>query len=163
MGKIKSIDEFCKGDGRGLTGGMLTDMFLIRFLENKLSEFKECHNNEADCTILGKKLSLKKVKGKSSIALNWSKNSTEDRKEKFIENMMIIVLKSGKWWQAKGVIPAGIYCKEHVKLSHNNKTNALIHPMYLYEMIRNSIANELYIELPKETKIHRFDITLAFE
>lgn len=31
-GKINCIDNFCKGDGRGLTSGTLIDIFITKFL-----------------------------------------------------------------------------------------------------------------------------------
>ena len=48
--KINCLNNFCKEDGCGLTSGTLIDMFITKFLTKNLSEFLECHNNEADCT-----------------------------------------------------------------------------------------------------------------
>ena len=178
--KINCLNNFCKGDGCGLTSGTLIDMFITKFLIKKLSEFNELHDNEADCTICNERLSLKKIKGKSTIALNWSKNPTEDKKEKFTDNMMIINLKTCKWWKQKQsskitnkidftmTIPAGIYivdkyyCKNKVILTTNNKTNSLIDSKCLYMMLYDSINRNMFMELPKESKKYTFDICLSF-
>ena len=179
--KIISINNFCKGDGCGLTGGMLIDMFLTRFLVKHLPTFQECHDSEADCSICDEKLSLKKINGKSTIALNWSKNPTVDKKEKFMHNIMIINLTTSQWWKKKPVqcvadkidftktIPAGIFiidkyfCKQNIVLSSNNKTNSLITQQYLYMMLHESMAREMFIPLPKKSKKYTFDILSAFQ
>ena len=129
--------------------------------------------------ICNEKLSFKKINGKSNIALNWGKNLTEGKKEKFMENIMIINLKSEQWWKngPKGMsndidftkqIPAGIYiidkyyCKNNVVLSSNNKTDTLINSKYLYMMLRHSKRHHLYLPLPSEDKQYKFDILSAF-
>lgn len=99
--KINCLNNFCKGDGCGLTSGTLIDIFITKFLMKKLSKFKEYHDNETDCIICNERLSFKKINGKSTIALNWSKNPTKDKKEKFIDNMLIINLKTCQWWKQR--------------------------------------------------------------
>ena len=178
--KIKCLNDYCRGDGCGLMGGTLTDMFIIKFFELKISTFKECHENEADFLIHGEKMSFKKINGKSSIALNWSKNSSTDKKEKFTENIMIVNLKTCQWWKCKPpknvpihidfkkVIPSGIYivdkyyCKKNIELTTNNKTNSLIDSKNLYMMLYNSIENNLFIPLPEQKNTYKFDILSSF-
>lgn len=178
--KIRCINNFCRGDGCGLTSGALIDIFITKFLSKNLLEFKEYHNNESDCTICNERISFKKISGKSNIALNWSKNSSNDVKEKFSNNIMIINLKTCKWWKMKypiifgeqinfGItIPAGIfiidknYCRYKVMLSSNNKTNSLIDSKYLYMMLIDSMRRDMFIKLPKESKKYTFDICLSF-
>jgi hypothetical protein len=167
VGKIYCLNNCCNGDGCGLTGGLLIDMFVNKFLKTRLSEFKECHSKEADCIICEERLSLKKIKGKSTLALNWSKNPILNNSE-FTENLLIINLKSGKWWKNKPPIPAGMffvdknYCKEHVQLSSNNKSNSIIKSIFLYMMLRNSMAQNLCLEFLEDIPNYEFDISRAF-
>jgi len=49
-------------------------MFISKYFEIKLDNYKVYHKGEADMEICGLKFSQKKNTGKSSIALNWSKN-----------------------------------------------------------------------------------------
>lgn len=169
-----SINEHCKEkkDGCGLSGGTITDSFIMQFFEEHLdkSKFTEYHKKESDLKICKIPLSLKKISGKTQIALDWSKNKTEIKKDYFTNNIMIINLKSGKWWH-KGdntkQIGYGIYiidknfCKKNVEpfLASNNKTNTMIKPQYVYEMIMDSIQKENFIELPEINKKYklRFD------
>ena len=86
---------------------------MTAFLSKSLgNDFKECHHGESDYMLFGKKISFKKIYGKSNIALDWSKNSSEETsKERFlgtpaealapIENIMIMNLKSEKWWKKR--------------------------------------------------------------
>lgn len=56
--KINCLNNFCKGDGCGLTGGTLIDIFITKFLIKNLPKFKECHDDEADCMIRNERLSF---------------------------------------------------------------------------------------------------------
>lgn len=95
--------------------------------------------------------------------------------------MMIINLKSEKWWKKrppkdneekvdfKLSIPSGIffidknYCKKHVVLTSNNKSNELIENKYLYMMLRNCIENQLYLPFPEANDRYSFNILSAFK
>lgn len=178
--KCNAINTECKGDGCGLTSGSLIDMMISKFFKSKLNGYKECRKGEADMYINNILLSQKKINGKSSIALDWSKNKKENTKEKFTCNIMIINLKSGEWYknQKKSEnlpddyynknIPAGIflinkdYCKDNIILTSNNKTNSFIDNMNLYRMLMNSIESDLYIKLPPINKILNFNIMNSF-
>ena len=178
--KCNSINNFCKGDGAGLLGGCLTDMLISKFFESKLPEYKEHRKGESDMKICNTQLSLKKINGKSTIALDWSKNKNNNNKEYFTNDMLIIVQKTEQWWKKKpkekinnnikydDIITSGIYlvdknyCKNNIKLSSNNKTDSLIDSQSLYCMIKNSINNNLYIEIPKSNKSIPFNILNAF-
>ena len=181
--KCKSINNVCKGDGAGLLGGCLIDMLLGKYFTEKLKDhYEEFHFGESDMKIYNTELSQKKINGKSTIALNWSKNDTENKKEYFNSHIIIINLKTEKWWKSKpnnilsnnknitynDEIKAGIYfidkkyCKKYIKLSSNNKTNTLIDTQYLYIMLKRSILQNLYIELPIPNKVIEFNILNAF-
>ena len=125
-------------------------------------------------------LSLKKINGNSAIALDWSKNKNNNVKEYFKYHLLIINLKTEQWWKNiprnktddnikyNDIIKAGIYiinkdyCKNNIKLLSNNKTNSLIDKQSLYRMIKNSINDNLYIEIPTSNKIIQFNILNAF-
>jgi hypothetical protein len=133
--KCNSITNVCKGDGAGLLGGCLIDMLICRFFKKKLPEYQEYHSGENDMKICGIPFSQKKINGKSTIALDWSKNekaettavaacaATEQKKERFSSHIIIINLKTEQWWKKKPtkpslhnekidytrVIPSGIY------------------------------------------------------
>jgi hypothetical protein len=179
--KCCSISKMCIGDGAGLTGGVLIDMLITRYFQEHLPEYKEYHRGEGDMKILDTPLSQKKINGKSTIALDWSKNETSGTRERFSDHLMIINLKSSQWWKNKpiktvskikttynDVIPAGIYlidksfCKYQVTLTKNNKTNTLIEAQYLYIMLKRSMMLDLYIGLPVPNKDVTFNILNAF-
>ena len=179
--KCNAVNMYCKGDGAGLLGGCLIDMLISKYFENKLSEYKQYKEGEADMMLCNIPLSQKKINGKSVIALDWSKNNNISTKEQFQHHILIINLKTEQWWKNKpnkinandninytNIIKSGIYlidkdyCKNHVKLSNNNKTNTLITSEYLYKMLNYSIANNLYIDIPKPNKVIEFNILNAF-
>jgi hypothetical protein len=181
--KCESINNSCKGDGSGLLGGCLIDMLVSKFFESKLDKYIEYHNGESDMKILDIPLSQKKINGKSTIALDWSKNSKTFVKTHFNQHIMIINLKTEKWWKTKpiklndeskiqynDIIKSGIYlidkkyCKKYINLSSNNKTNTLIDSIQLYKMLKRSIATNLFIEIPapsSKTKL-KFNILNGF-
>jgi len=179
--KCHSITLSCKGDGAGLSGGTLIDMLLCKFFQEKLQLYKDYHDGESDMKIYDIPLSQKKINGKSRIALDWSKNETKTKKEHFNCNIIIINLKTEKWWKNNpthkicninitytDIIPSGIYiidkqfCKYFIKLSNNNKTNTLIESKYLYIMLKHSISQKLFINLPLPNKELKFNILEAF-
>ena len=132
---LAAITKKCNGDGAGLASGTIVDMLLCDFLKVKLTEFSDCHTGECDMKIKNIPLSLKKINGKSEIALDWSKNPTigkrsknptigkrERKREHFTCGIMIINLKEEQWWKNGprsnksnikityiDTIPAGIY------------------------------------------------------
>lgn len=180
--KCKSINNVCKGDGAGLTGGTLIDMLLCKFFSEKLkNNYIELHSGESDLKIYNTELSLKKINGKSTIALDWSKNDTDNFKNYFNCHIIIINLHTQIWWKTKpkkilsninftynDQIKSGIYfvdknfCKRYIKLLSNNKTNSLIDSQYLYCMLKRSILLKLFIELPTPNKNVIFNILHAF-
>lgn len=179
--KCHCISKTCSGDGAGLSGGTLIDMLLCSYFHKRLPEYKEYHVGESDMKICDIPLSQKKINGKSSIALDWSKNEKDGNREHFSENILIINLKSEQWWKKNPIesktklkvkyndtIPSGIFlvdkqfCKYYIKLTKNNKTDTLIESQYLYIMLKRSMALKLHIELPSPNKDLRFDILNAF-
>lgn len=176
--KCNSITTYCKGDGAGLLGGCLIDILVSKFFEIKLSEYTENKQGESDMKICNIPFSFKKINGKSNIALDWSKNKNIGSKEHFKYHILIINLKTSKWWKNgpkvkdnityNDTIKAGIYiidknyCKSNITLLSNNKTNTLIDSISLYKMIKDSISKNLYIEIPKSDKHIVFNILNAF-
>ena len=175
-----AISRICKGDGAGLAGGTLTDMLVCRFLKVKMADYSECHTGESDLKIGEVPLSLKNISGKSTVALDWSKNENDVKKEHFSCHIAILNLKTEQWWKkepmkkpAAGItwnetIPAGIYlinkefCKAHVQLDKNNKTNTLINKEYLYLMLKESLKEGLCLPMPPPNEVLNFDIMQAF-
>jgi len=179
--KCNSINFLFKGnDGSGLIGGCLIDILVSKYFEIKLDTYKTFHKGEADMEICGLKLSQKKITGNSSIALNWSKNKTiKSPEELFINNILLINLKTEKWWEKKplkthgnlnytNTIKSGIYlldkdfCKKTVNLVSNNKTDTMIKNVFLYGLLQNSLEKDLFIEFPAPNKILDFNILNAF-
>lgn len=168
--KCKSISNKCKGDGAGLFGGCLIDMLLSTFFSEKIIEYEEYRRGESDMKINNVSLSQKKINGKSTIALDWSKNiNTNQSKKYFTSHIMIVNLKTEKWWKNLQIINSGIYlidknyCRRYIELSSNNKTNSLVSSKNLYKMIQRSINQNMLIELPQpEKNIQEFNILKAF-
>lgn len=179
--KCHSITKMCKGDGAGLSGGTLVDMLLCNYFKEKLANYSDHHDGESDMKICDIPLSQKKINGKSTIALDWSKNEKQSEREHFSCDILIINLKSEKWWEKNpkqthsnikivynDVMPAGIYiidkqfCKYYINLKSNNKTNTLIESQYLYIMLKRSISQQLFISLPEPNKDLKFNILNAF-
>jgi hypothetical protein len=178
--KCNAINDKCKknGSGSGLLGGCLIDMFITDFFKKKLCKYEEYHYGEADLKLCNTPLSLKKITGKSDIALDWSKNKDNFIKEHFIYHIIIINLKTEQWWKKtpkihqdniiyNDNIESGIYiinkefCKQF-ELFKNNKTNTLIKNHDVYKMLKESISHNLYIKIPPHNKIVTFDILNAF-
>jgi len=176
--KCSAITMSCKGDGCGLLSGGLIDMVITSYFK-KLEDYKDCHLGEADMTISGIPLSLKKINGPSTLALDWSINKESAPKEHFTCSILILNLKTSQWWKRapktpqlkityNDTMPSGIYivdkqfCKMYVKLSSNNKTNTLIEKEFVYLMLKRSMALKLFIALPVPNKGLTFDILKAF-
>ena len=179
--KCHSITRTCCGDGAGLAGGTLIDMLLCNYFQEKLPEYKEHHLGESDMKICDIPLSQKKINGKSTIALDWSKNEKNGNREHFSDHILIINLKNEQWWKKNptetkskiktaynDTISTGMYlvdkrfCKYYVKLTKNNKTDTLIESQYLYLMLKRSMALQLSIKLPSPNKNLKFNLLHAF-
>lgn len=179
--KCSAITDQCGGNGAGLSGGTLIDMFVCHYFNSKLTEYVDFRKGESDMKICDIPLSLKKINGKSIIALNWSKNKQEIRLDNFDSHIIILNLKSEKWWKKSpkkitssiniiynDTILCGLYiidkpfCKQNIILSQNNKTNTLIDSQMLYMMLKRSIFLNLFIELPKPDNRITFNIMNAF-
>jgi hypothetical protein len=178
---LYSIGKKCSGDGSGLLGGSLSEMIISEFFEDKIPDYKKNNKGESDMNICDISFSFKKINGKSTIALDWSKNETTGSRERFVCPIMILNMERGQWWKKNPLkieskikityndtIPAGIYlidkrfCKNYVKITKNNKTNTLIESQYLYLMLKRSIMLNTYIELPPSNKEYDFNILKAF-
>jgi hypothetical protein len=165
--KCYAINNSCKGDGAGLSSGGLVDMLISAIFKYHLVNYEEFHHGESDMKIWGVPFSQKKINGKSSLALNWSKNKSSRVCNPFNSHIIIINLKTSKWWKHVDEISAGIYfinkefCKKNIRLTCNNKTDTLIDCKEVYKMLTYSIQNSLYILFPAPHPC-KFDITKAF-
>lgn len=169
---VISINTKCVGDGRGLLGGALTDMFICDFFKEKLKNYEENHIGESDLKICDVLLSFKKISKKSDLALDWSKNNNPSQKNYFTNHMMVLNLFSAQWWKTghrNNVIEAGIYlidkcyCQKNVKLTSNNKSNSIIKSDYLYGMLMNSLHEGLFIPIPQPKNTLQFSLVNAFK
>lgn len=156
--KINTINKYCSENfgkqGGGLSAGLLVDMVINDFLSHKINHFESFHSGESDCKIMGQNFSIKKITGKSNLALDWSKNKTgELQKEYFVCDILIFNLYSEKWFKNTNVIPSGLYlipkefCKSKIELKQNNKTNSLIDAKNLFKIMENSLENKLCIPI----------------
>jgi len=180
--------RLCRGeDGSGLKSGILIDMLVDRFFSSHVFNCRPYHKGESDLSIDGHVVSLKKITGKSTIAMNWSKNKnrtgsasgnkTTTSPSHFQHDIMILNLQGGKWWKKPKVvdgmsyhrtIPRGIYLvdcfywRRHAHFRSNNKTNTLIDSMLLYRMLVRSLAGNLWVPLPESDQELIFDVSSAF-
>jgi hypothetical protein len=179
---MNCITKKLKGDGAGLSSGIFIDMLLCEFLSNKLEKCEEYHNGECDIKINDINFSLKKINGKSLLALDWSKNKNDSiNKDIFTHNIILINTKTCQWWKKNPnninidddidytkIIKSAFYiidkdyCKENIKLSSNNKSNSIITHQNVYKMIDNSIKNGSYIEIPESNKELKFSLIKCF-
>lgn len=173
---IHTIDKFFTGDGRGLASGILIEELLHDYFQY-FEDYQKYNHSEADCKILNTPLSIKKIKQKSTIALNWSKNKTINNDYDFNVNMMILVLNTTVWWKRAPKSKGGIselnytqeiesgfyiinkyYCKDNVTLKSNNKTNKLITSKDLYSLLLHSKRSNLFINLPPPSTVLKYSI-----
>lgn len=182
INKIYTIEKIFKNkDGSGLNSGIFTEMIFSECFKTIFGNDFEIYNkSENDFKLFTHPLSFKKIKGKSTIALDWSKNKKTSEKEYFCSNILILNTETQQWWK-KGPLkknksninytrelPIGLYliekefCKENIKFTSNNKTNTQIIEPFLYEMLYNSLDKNLFIKFPEKTKILNFNIIKAF-
>ncbi len=171
INQANSMNNLIGGDGSGLGGGILVDSWIIDYFTEYIKGFQEYHVRESDYKILDIPYSFKKITGGSDIALSWSKNPDGACERNYLEvDIMILNLKSGKWW-SRGpknpskdidytkVIPAGLYiidknwAKNNISISCNNKTNAKIDKHYVYEALITSMENKTFLQLPDPIKL----------
>lgn len=171
INQANSMNNLIRGDGSGLGGGILVDSWIIDYFTEYIKGFQEYHVRESDYKILDIPYSFKKITGGSDIALSWSKNPEGACQRNYWEvDIMILNLKSGKWW-SRGptnpskdidytkVIAAGLYiidknwAKNNISISCNNKTNAKIDKHYVYEALITSINNKTFLQLPDPIKL----------
>jgi hypothetical protein len=98
----KCIYDKCRSeDGSGLNSGHLIDMMISEYFKEKLEGFETNYSGESDMKINGIPISLKKIDGKSIIALDWSKNNSSSNKRNYFNiPIMIINIKEEQWWKA---------------------------------------------------------------
>lgn len=176
--------KFSGKDGAGLSSGTIIDSIVCEYLCGKNNNIQEYHNNEADIMINNNPFSLKKIKSKGSLALDWSKNKTNSNRERFCYNIIIIVTNTSKWWEKYPTrinndeeklcwnqeIKAGIYiidkywCKKNITVSSNNKTNTLIKDYNIYKMLLDAKGKNNFIPFNKnyEKKYHNYSFINGF-
>lgn len=156
-------------------------MLICEFFSKKINKCEEYHCGECDIKINNELYSLKKINGKSTLALDWSKNNTKNKKETFTHNIILINTKTSQWWKnsPKNInlndninytkqINSAIYiinkdyCKKNIVLTSNNKSNSIITEQYVYKMIYNSIEQKTFIELPDKNKELKFSLLKSF-
>ena len=179
-----AVEDKISGDGRGLTSGFLIDRLINEFFATKLKkDYKEYHEGEADLKLSGEPVSFKKIKGKSEIALSWSKNPKYKKsgrksiKRDFWKHPVLILnSETAQWWKnspKKPIdkklpwdleIPRGFYIIDNknasklVKLDKNNKTNSLIKKQYVYKLLVQAQKADLFIPLPIPNKVKEWTL-----
>ena len=164
---VNAIKRYCTGDGCGLRIGGYVDDMVTELFTHTVPNFEPYHKSDADCKINGIPLSLKTCtnpKG-TSFALSWSKNKTIDMSNNFSAHIMVIVAQSGRWWKKAEVVNAGIYlisntwCKKHITLTKNNKSDKIVSKKEVYKMLR---ASKHFIPMPEPKGTLKFNILKAF-
>ena len=103
-----AITRHCKGDGAGLSGGTLIDMYMTgkTGMVTRIPECAANHKGESDLNIASHPFSLKKITGKSEIALGWSKNAAPTPSHDLFQcDLMIINLtEHEQWWKREWIL-----------------------------------------------------------
>jgi hypothetical protein len=171
-------------DGSGLMSARCIEMVIHELIRKNSNEnIIQCNEGEADVSIYGHLYSIKHLRGKGVLALDWSKNPLHaPAKSRFTCDIIIILSGSGQWWK-KGPLkgdseidytvnlPSGIYfiscewCQQNTVLSSNNKTNSKISERYVYEMLNMAYKKGKYFQLslPDTPRYHKWSITNGFE
>jgi hypothetical protein len=178
---IYAIERDFKGDGSGLNASGFSDKYMRKKLAEIIPSLKEIDKGDADWSINYHDLSFKKIRGKSTIALNWSKNPKGAKVKDLFENdIMLMISKTCQWWKknprefdpeidyAKSInrgfyIIDKYYLKQNINLGPNNKSNNVISEKQLYLAVINSLERDLFIEMPKPLGIKTFNILKAFD
>ncbi|NDE13746.1 DNA cytosine methyltransferase [bacterium] len=166
--KLWVLGRRIHSDGKGLSGGMMMENTIFEIMEKHLDGFRRNNEKQSDCLVAGTKVSFKKITGKSSIALNWSKNPGGAGGIRFDCPVLIMNLEEGSWWKSKRgfdrFLNAGFYlvdpvfCNENVRLKSNNKTDSLVDSEDLYRMLTRSLEEDMFVALPPAAT-HRYDYT----
>ena len=190
VNQYSSINKFCKDKCNStLLYRYLTNTLLFTFFESKLNNI-----NEHYIIINGERFIQKKINGKPCNFLDLvdsekndnteennnieENNDIEEIQDYFQYHVLIINLKSEKWWKHKpssiknnnfkynDIIEAGIYiinkndCNKYIKIENKKPS---INNIYLYKILKNSVNRNLYIKFPnKSEKITKFNILNAF-
>lgn len=166
--KMWTIGHLLKSDGKGLSGGLIMEQTLFEILSEHVDGFDAHHEGQSDCKVNDITLSFKKITGKSTLALNWSKNESGANIVRFECPILLMNLKEGRWWKnkkdANRSLPSGFYlishdyCNENVKFKTNNKTNSLIVAEDIYKMMVEALDLDVVLELPP-ARTNRFSYT----
>lgn len=167
-----------KNAGAGLIRSMLVDFIFTQNLEKMDCDIHCNHVGQSDLTVGDIPLSFKTTEKGNDLALNWSKNPSTQQPmpHRFDTDILIYVMRSGDWYKRKkapddGFIGAGMYlipasvANHVVVFTTNNKSNSIIKKKYVFQLLKYSATNELYIPFPNLTEVksnYYFDLTKAF-
>lgn len=92
VNKLQEISNACNAianqfknlSGGGLSSGQIIDLYMSEYLKKNLSaNYHDNHQGENDMRIDNYDLSFKKISGKSTLAITWSKNTTVNNNKCF--------------------------------------------------------------------------------
>ena len=155
----------CTGDGAGLNHGNSSEKIMTCFLSCLMpNKFQKFNSDESDFKICDIPLSYKHISGRSTIALDWSKNETQTQRKYFQCHIMIYVEKTSQWWKRgpkktfndidyTQTIETGLYFIDkndciNIEFVQNNKSNTIISNIHLYNMLITSKNKNNFIEFP---------------
>ena len=155
----------CTGDGAGLNHGNSSEKIMTCFLSSLMpNTFQKFNSDESDFKISDIPLSYKHISGRSTIALDWSKNESQSQRKYFQCDIMIYVEKTSQWWKRgpkktlndidyTQTIETGLYFIDkndcsHIEFVQNNKSNTIISNVHLYNMLITSKNKNKFIEFP---------------
>jgi len=155
----------CTGDGAGLNHGNSSEKIMACFLSKLMpSKFQKFNSDESDFKICDIPISYKHIYGRSTIALDWSKNESQSQRKYFQCHIMIYVEKTSQWWKRgpkktineidyTQTIETGLYfidkndCVD-IDFVQNNKSNTIISNVHLYNMLIISKSKDNFIPFP---------------
>jgi hypothetical protein len=178
-------------DGAGLSTGAMCEGAIMETLAHAIPGVSSQNVGEADggcydpadgSTVCWSLKTGNDRKGKVALALDWSKNKKQSVRERFTCPIVVSIRASACWWkrpmhngkaQDNKVVSAGIYvvdhlwCKRHIEehLAKNNKTNTLIKPVFVLQMLRSAKAAGRFIPYPDHSVrylLPKFSIRRAF-
>lgn len=155
----------CTGDGAGLNHGNSSEKIMTCFLSRLMPEtFQKFNSDESDFKICDTPLSYKHISGRSTIALDWSKNELQSQRKYFQCDIMIYVEKTQQWWKSgpkisfndidyTQTIETGLYFIDRndcidIEFVQNNKSNTIISNIHLYNMLITSKNKNNFIHFP---------------
>lgn len=169
--KLWTLERHFKGDGKGLSNGMVVEQTVFEIFQEHIDSFRVEHHQQSDCAIMDRRLSFKKVTGKSQLALQWSKNPAGFCGA-FEHPILLLNAREGQWWRRKAGfdrhLPAGFFlvddafCNAHVCLKRNNKSDSLIDCPEVYAMLVSALDADCVVTLPPARDVLTFSFNHGF-